>query len=173
MKLIEAMKKIKGLVEKAADLRKKIQQYAADLDFETPTYGTADDQKTTVQGWIQSHSDVLKEILHLRVSIQRTNLATQVTIQIGDKSVSKSIAEWIHRRRDLAQLDMTAWAQLTDRGLKEGLAQTTSGGTKEVKIRRYYTPAERDAKIEVYRSEPGLIDATLEVVNATTDLIEV
>ena len=172
MKIIEAMKAIKRLVEKSADLRKKIQTYCADLDFETPTYGTADDQRSTVAGWLQSHSDVLKEILHLRVSIQRTNILTPVTITFGDKSVTKSIAEWIHRRRDLAQLEMSGWSMLTDRGLKEGLANTTAGATKEVRIRRYYDPKMRDGMLELYRTEPSIIDATLETVNAITDLIE-
>jgi hypothetical protein len=36
----------------------------------------------------------------------------------------------------------------------------------------YFDPAERDKKIEIFRSEPSLIDRTLEVINCTTDLIE-
>ena len=65
------------------------------------------------------------------------------------------------------------WKALTDRGLKEQNLQTAQGGAvTEVRIRRYYDPAERDAKRELYRTEPSVIDATLEVVNATTDLME-
>jgi len=172
MKLIEAMKQIKTLTAKAEDLRKKVQQYCADLDFETPTYGTAEEQRETVRGWIQAHSDVVKEILRLRVAIQRTNLQSNVAITLGDKAVTKSIAEWIHRRRDLAALDFESWKMLTDRGLKEGNIQTTAGGSKEIRIRRYYTPAERDKNLELYRAEPTTIDATLEVANAITELVE-
>lgn len=172
MKLIEAMKQIKALTAKAEDLRKKVAQYCADMDFETPTYGTADEQRETVRKWIQSHSDVLREILRLRVAIQKTNLGTPVTITLGEKSVTKSIAEWIHRRRDLANLEFESWKVLTDRGLREGVAPTSAGGTRDVKIRRYFSPAERDGNMELYRSEPSTIDATLEVVNAVTDLIE-
>ena len=170
MKLIEAMKKLKDLNVKAEDLRLKDAHNCSDLTIETPLYGA--DQKSTVDGWIQSHSDILQEILKLRVAIQRTNIATSVTIEVGGKQVSKSIAEWIHRRRDLAKLDMDMWAKLGDRGLKEQNLQTAPGGpVTEVRIRRYYDPKERDAKVSLYRSEPSVIDATLEVVNATTDLI--
>ena len=173
MKLIEGMKQIKALTQKAEDLRKKIGQYSADMDFETPTYGTADEQRETVRGWIQSHSDILKETLRLRVAIQRTNLASSVSITLGDKVVTKTIAEWIHRRRDLATLEMESWKALTDRNIKESATiQTTAGTARDVKIRRYYTPAERDKNMELYRSEPLTIDATLEVVNAVTDLME-
>lgn len=170
MKLIQAMKQLKDLAIKAEDLRGKVGQFCADLSIETPTYA---DQRRQVAEWIQSHGDILKEILRMRVSIQRTNLATPVTIEIDGKHVTKSIAEWIHRRRDLAKLELDIWQKLGDRGLKEQNVQTTPGGAvTEVRIRRYYDPATKDAKTALYRSEPSVIDSTLEVVNATTDLIE-
>ena len=170
MKLIQAMKKLKDLNSKAADLRAKVGQFCADLTLETPTYP---DQRSKVSEWIQSHGDVLKEIARLRVAIQHTNLATSVTIELGGRSVTKSIAEWIHRRRDLAKLEQEIWAKLGDRGLKEQNVQTTPGGpVTEIRIRRYFDPQERDRNLELYRSEPSVIDGALEVVNATTDLIE-
>lgn len=172
MKLIEAMKLIKELQVKADDLRGKVKQYAADLDFETPMYP---DQKRQIKEWIQSHSDILKEILKLRTNIQKTNLKTKVDMQLNGKTVTKTIAEWIHRRRDLATSELAMWQGLTDKGLKEGqFLPATSPGVQPtpVKIRRYYDPTERDTKIELFRSEPGIIDRTLEVVNATTEVVE-
>lgn len=170
MKLIQAMKQLKNLAIKAEDLRKKIANHCADLTVENPTYP---DQRKTVTEWIQAHGDILREILRLRVAIQRTNLATSVTIELDGKQVSKSIAEWIHRRRDLAKLELECWQKLTDRGLKDSKIQTTPGGvTTDVFIRRYFDPAERDARQELYRSEPSTIDGTLEVTNAVTDLQE-
>jgi hypothetical protein len=171
MKLIQAMKKLKDLNLKAEDIRKKVQQHAADLTIESPVYP---DQKRQVTEWIQAHGDILKEILHLRVAIQRTNLATNVTIELDGKHVHKSIAEWIHRRRDLAKIEMSMWQGLTDRNLKEQNLVTAPGGpVTEIRVRRYYEPADRDKKIEAYRTEPSVIDATLEVTNATTELLEV
>lgn len=169
MKLIEAMKKIKDLSVKAEDLRTKIKQHSADLNYETPVYA---DQRAQVDGWLQAHSDILKEILRLRTAIQRTNLDTKVPIDLNGKTVVHSIAEWIHRRRDLANTEAAAWAGLTDRGLKEGVAQQSSGAAIEVKIRRYYDAKTRDENIAKYKSEPHIIDSTLEVTNAVTDLIE-
>ena len=170
MKLIQAMKKIKDLQIKASDLRDKVKRYCANLDCETEVYP---DQKKQVQEWIQSHSDILKEVLKLRTSIQKTNIQTNVTMEIDGKQVTKSIAEWIHRKRDLAKYEQDMWSMLTDRNLKEGRISESSGQVKDVKIRRYYDPAERDKKMELYRSEPSVVDSTLEVVNAVTDLIEV
>lgn len=170
MKIIEAMKKQKELLVKADDLRKKIALYCADHSHETALYGA--EQKTKIKEWLQGHSDVLKEILKLRIAIQRTNLATNVEIELGGKQVTKCIAEWIHRRKELAGLELNAWAGLTDRGLREGVIKTSTGENMEVKLRRYYDPSERDAAVELYRTEPGVIDRTLETVNAITNLVE-
>jgi len=168
MKLIEAMKKIKELRVKAEDLRRKVGTYCADQSHETPVYP---DQKAKIREWTQAYSDILKEILSLRVAIQRTNLATEVTIELGNKQVRKTIAEWIHRRRDLAELEMSVWTNIGDRGLKEGTIATSTGEKTEVKIRRYYDPEERDNMVSLYRDEPSIIDRTLEVINAVSDLV--
>jgi len=169
MKIIEAMKQIKDLQRKAEDLRQKVGNHSADLDYETPLY---ENQKLQVAEWLQAHSDIMKEILRLRVAIQRTNILTEVTITLAGKDVTKSIAEWIHRRRDLAGYEQNAWGRLTDRNLREGTITQSTGQLKEVKIRRYFDPLVRDRKIEEFRSEPHQIDSTLEVVNAVTNLIE-
>ncbi len=169
MKIIEAMKLIKELQIKAEDLRKKVGENCANLDFETPAYPN---QQVQVSEWMQAHGDLNKEILKLRFAIQRTNIVTVVEIELGGKRVAKTIAEWIHRRRDLAKADQSMWSLLGDRGLKEQYVQTAAGGpVTQIKIRRYFDPIQRDRMIDLYRSEPGIIDRTLEVTNATTELV--
>ncbi len=169
MKLIEAMKEIKALVLKAEDLRKKLAQYSAKTSFETPMYP---DQAGQIKEWIQSHHDTIKRIAKLRISVQKANLATEVEIEIGGEKVKHSIAEWIHRRKDLAAIEGSAWAILTDKNIKEGTIKQTDGTTMEIKIVRFYDPLQRDKMMEVYRNEPGVIDRTLETVNAITDVSE-
>lgn len=169
MKIIEAMKQTKELAREVDDLQKLIGTYCADLDFESPVY---EDQRGEVSKWLQSAEDKIKEIARLREAIQRTNLATQVDITFGDKTVTKSIAGWIHRRRDLAERQFQLWNTLSDRGLSDARIKTTSGQEKESQVRRYYDPKLRDEKKALYRGEAGRIDGTLEVVNAVTDLIE-
>lgn len=170
MKIIEALKKIKDLGRKADDIKDKVSLYCADLDCDTPMYP---DQKRQVAEWMQAHSDIIKEILTLRVAIQRTNLETQVSIELGGKFVTKSIAEWVHRRRDLAKEEMDIWSKLTDKNYQEKYKQKLTDKAPEIIINRrlYFDPKERDEKRELYRSEPSIIDGTLEVVNATTELI--
>lgn len=169
MKIIEGMKLIKELEQKASDLRQKVQAHCADLDYETPLYA---DQMSVVRGWLQAHSDVIKEIEKLKLRISKTNLNTIVPVTIKEKTIEKCIAAWILRRTKLAALDKNVWDVLGDRNLREGTIQQSTGQLKEVKIRRYFDPKERDAKREEYQFEPGIIDRTMEIVNATTDLME-
>ena len=169
MKLIEALKQIKALEVKASDLKKKISTFCADMTLETPTYP---DQKAQVDSWLQAVRDTVFEIERLYVAIQRTNLATNITIEVGSKSVTKSIAAWIVRRRKLVVCERESWAVLSDKGMKEAVGQNSSGGVMEIKIRRYYEPALRDRMIAELTEEPTLIAGRLEIANATTDLLE-
>lgn len=170
MKIIEAMKTVKLNKEKIEDLQEKIASNSANLSIETPVYGT--DTRDKVKGWVQTCEDLAQENVRLLVAIQRTNLATPVKIELGGKTVTKTIAEWVWRRREYAASDQHTWARLTDKGIQEGISQTPSGGQVEMKLVRHYDPSQRDEKLELYRSEPHLIDSALEIVNATTDLIE-
>jgi len=173
MKIIEAMKQIKDLQRKAEDYRGKIKMFHADYETETPTYGpTAQDQANQIATWLQGHESLVKEIGDLRFRIQKTNVVTNVHIQLGDVKVTKTIVQWLARRKDLANLDLTAWKCLTDKGLTGGMLKTTTGDTKEVRVRRYYDVKLRDKKCELYASEALAIDGALEVVNATTDLVD-
>ena len=169
MKLIEALKATKELARKASDIREKILKHSAHLSYETPVYFN---QKQQVSEWLQSYSDILKEILRLRIAIQKTNLTTVVSINVGGKDVNKSIAEWIHRRKDLALLEEMSWKALTDRNLREETRKESTGQVTEIKIVRCYEPLLRDQKIDVYSNEPSVIDGKLEVANAITNLIE-
>lgn len=168
MKIIEALKLIKDLQRKADDIRKLAAEHSAISSMDTPKYKKQDEQ---VMRWVQSYTDILKEILRLRIAIQRTNLAVPVTINIDGKEVTKSIAEWVIRRRELAKLEQAVWDSLTDRNIKEGMVKSPSGEMFEVKIVRYYSPEIRDRMRLTLASEPRTIDSQLEIINATTDLV--
>jgi hypothetical protein len=171
VKIIEALKKIKELKRKSDELKVKVREHCAGLDCDTPTYA---DQRGQIKEWLQSNHDIVKEIGHLRTSIQRTNLDTKVTIELGGKFVTKCIAEWIDRRRELAKMEEGLWLQLYDKGLNEKYEHKLTPQAPVTTIKRvlYFDPKERDTKIELYRSEPALIDATLEITNAVTELKE-
>ncbi len=174
MKIIEGLKKVKDLQRKAEDIRSKVSQFCADIEIETPVYGTPEAQKEQIASWLQSHHDIIKEIEDLRIRIQRSNLFTEIPIEVTDGMyVTKSIAAWIHRRKDLAGHEATCWKGLTNRNLQARPYKVTqiSEDVKVANVRKYYDQQERDKKVEEYTSEPARIDSALEVANATTELM--
>jgi hypothetical protein len=172
MKIIEGLKQVKDLLRKAEDLKGLVKNNCALSTMDTPKYGTHAEQRDQISRWIQAHSDILKEIANLRVRIQKTNVMTEITMEIAGKAVIKTIAAWVHRRRDLAKEELSMWGGVNDRGIKESIVKTPSGETTEVKIVRFYDPEERNRRWDELSSEPLLIDAKLEIVNAITDLVE-
>jgi hypothetical protein len=169
MKIIEALKQTKDLTRKIADLQVKIAKNSAYPSNEKPVY---ENQKAQVSEWIQSVHDLLKEILRLKIAIQKTNLATEVVIELDGVPVTKTIAEWVIRRRDLAKIEADTWLYLTDRNIRQGTIKQSNDQLIEVTIVRCFEPAERDRKINSFQSEPTIIDGKLEIINAITDLIE-
>lgn len=169
MKIIEAMKQVKANIQKITDLQKLIAENSAILSHETPRYK---DQAALVNGWAQSVFDLGQDNIKLLCRIQKTNLNTTVEIIIGAKKVTHTIAEWVWRRRLYAATDLKTWSVMTDRGLKEGKLPSSTGEPLEVKINRFYDPLLRDVRMEEFKSEAHLINGTLEVVNAITDLLD-
>jgi hypothetical protein len=171
MTIVEALKTKKRLNKKLEDIRKKISEYSAHLDNEKPVYGDA--QKARVQGWVQSHRDMVKKIEDLSIAIQKTNLQTEVEINLGGTPIKKSIAQWILRRTQLAAHEEAAFKALHDRNLRDTVVTASDGKTKQtVSVIRYFDPVERDRMVDTFRHEPSMIDQKLEVVNATTQLVE-
>lgn len=170
MKLIEAHHKVKANRVKIDDLKKKIAQYSAHMSHETPEYG--DNTANQIKEWLQAHHDISRETIDLLLAIQRTNLATNVTITFpSGNSVTNNISYWVWRKRSFADLDRMAWSSLTDKNLREvGRIVQSDGSAKETKIIRNYDPRERDKKILEFSSEGQLISSALEIANAITDI---
>lgn len=169
MKIIEALKKLKSNEGKIADLRMKISQNTARLSYESSQYS---DPAAQITEWVQSCRDTMKESERLSHLIHKTNLLTNVTIEIGGKKITKSIDEWIYRRVKGAPSDYSVFQCLTDRNLKETAIKQSDGTLLEVKIVRAYDAEQRDKALAIFREEPTLIDGALEIINATTDLLE-
>ena len=157
------------MVKKAEDLRQQIGQNSADMEVDTPLYP---DMKSKVTGWVQAHGDIIKELLKLKYRIQKTNCNTKITIPLNGHDVTKSLYEWIQRRKEFARVELNAWEKLTDRGLRDMKFQQSNGIEAPIKVRRYYDPEEKENKVTVLKSEPFLIDAALEMANCRIDLVE-
>jgi len=176
MKLIEAMKNVKSTLRKMEDLRKKITKYCSDLDYMAPIYGNVDEQKKKIAEWLQSHHDLALQLTTLKANIQKTNLATPVTIKVGNNDITRPIAEWVIRRREIVDLEILAVSALQETNMDTPayrLVSRNNDQMKDAKIRLYFVAEERDYVLEILRSEKEMIDKALEIVNVNTELIDI
>lgn len=172
MKVIEALKRIKSNRDKVNDLIEKISSNSARLSSQTSPYGDEATAKAQVQSWIDSVRSILRENEVLANRVHRTNVATPITVELGGKQVTKSIDEWLTRRKDGVDLEQYMWASIGDRGLKETLVTNPDGTTSHVTLVRHYDVKQRDENKSVMLTEKSDIDAALEIANATVDLFE-
>lgn len=171
MKIIEALKKVKYNREKMVDLARLIKQNAANMESQKGNTAYAD-PKRKIREWVQSVHDLQNDNAKLLAGIQRTNLTTKVTIEVEEgKPVTKTIAEWITRRREGVDQDYQVYSCMTT-GLKQQTMQDAQGNLVVDNVVYNFSTEERDKKLMILSEEKSRIDSVLEIVNATTDLVD-
>jgi hypothetical protein len=170
MKLIEALKKVKALDVKQSDLIMKIKGLSANMSMEDTGYANP---KTTVTGWLQAIQDINLEKEALLERISYTNTMTRISIEIDGRMLTKSITAWIARRSKGLAMEQSAWATLTNKGLKAALVKVQGSEDSVMNsVVLNFDPQQRDTKLAGYAAEMTQISSALEIHNATVDLLE-
>ena len=171
MKIIQGLKQVKKNKEKIEALKLKIKNNSAHLSTDTPEYKNPTEQ---VSEWVQSCHDLTKRNIELLSWINKTNMETNVAITMLDGTViTRPIYEWILRRREYINMELSSIRCLTDRGLRSGYLNVAGGNDQvKVEVSLNYDPLKRDKIIESLIHERDEIDHALETVNAITDIIE-
>jgi hypothetical protein len=172
--IVQALKKMKSLKEEVEATRQLLLAHSADYANESPVYETVDKQKAQIASWLQSIEDKLQAYANLALRVKYTNLMTPVTMYLDDgaKKLTLPLEEWIVMRREIAPIKQGVYSSVGDRNLKDKEVRTSAGAQETVQVRRYYDPVARDAALMRAKALPHLIDSNLEVVNATTPLLQ-
>lgn len=178
MKIIECIKEFPLLIKRMDANTAKINQYASTTTLqEDMPFGTVEAQKKEVASLVQANVDLFERYMHLTRSLMLTNATTIVEIA-GQK---RSITEWLHIR-GAGKLSAIAFEKLT--ATYQGLNTNTANAQlrqfsgkvdlteKSLQAIRCYDQKMVDEKAAEFLELRGIIDAKLEIVNATTDLVE-
>ena len=172
MKIIEALKAVKANREKITELQMLIPRNAAHMESQngaTPY----NDPKKKIKAWVQSIHDTLLENSRLLTRIQKTNLDTLVSIEMpSGVTVEKTVSEWIVRRREGVDAEILTYQSMRH-SLNQKAVQAQDGTIKVDQVVVNYSTEDRDTKLMELSREKSLIDGKLEIINATTDLLEV
>jgi hypothetical protein len=170
MKLIEAMKELKVILKRINKNSELVNEYAALPDNERLHFGTKDAQMKEIKGLIQANADLVQHYLTLKKKIELTNLKTVVDIN----GAKYSISEMLVLKRVLAKMMVNTFNALNDTKAKQRLSATPASirSEKSVIIEKFYSETEKNMGQRSWDDLYHAIDSRLEVVNATTELLE-
>lgn len=168
MKIIEVLKEL-PLIDKKVDANVRLLAgYSSDLDIcnNTFTVGTFDQQQAHVVGLVQSNRDLIAHKQDLKNRLALTN----ATVKVDIDGVKKTITQWLEFRNHGIELLRQTISALND-GAGSSKAQKGINIERGDKLVRFFDPVKRDSELAQLMEIKAKIDSTLEIVNATTDLI--
>ena len=169
MMIVEAMKTLRIIEKKMGRNTADIQRYASQVSTERPYFETEEKQKDTIKELIQSNTDHLKRYLDLKTRVDYSNLMTIVELD-GE---THSIAELLVIQRKLAIMMFSTYNALNDQQGQSRLRNTPSPQTGDVPhVVRFYKEDDKRAGERKWQDLMNNITTRLEVINATTPLLD-
>lgn len=172
MKIIESLKELPLLEKRIEKNVQLVQLYSSEMDMGKGeyTFGTKEKQDVEVKGLVQSTHDLISRRAKIRRVLAITN--AKVIVKIGRHE--RTITEWIEYRQKGVDLELKLFGALNDGNgsrqlqLNQGKLDLSAG----VRIVRFYDEKAKNDNVSECMELKSMIDSTLEIVNATTDLFE-
>jgi len=169
MKIIEGLKKLKVIEKRMEKNRNQITQYASMVSIERPIFNTEENQRKEVASLIQANNDLLKEYLDLKGKIEKTNF----TFKVEMGGVMYTISDLLVIKRKLAKVMMQTYEALNNSAGQSRIRNVSIGaGERSPQVVLFYDEKAKLAGLDVWQDLYNNIDSRLEVINATTDLVE-
>ena len=168
MKIIEGMKRLRVIEKRMESQKSAITEYASKLSTEMPRFRTIEEQKKEVAALVQSNNDLCSEYLRIKRSIEYTNL--KVPVEILGKEYK--ISELLVIKRKLANMMIGTYRALNTTGAQVRLKSAPKFDDETPKVESLYDERTKLDNIRKWQDLNDAIDSRLEVINATTDLIE-
>jgi len=172
MTITEGLKKLKLLEKRMAKNCEEIERYSSLLSNEKPIFDTETKQKEEVRKLIQSNQDLEKEYCHIKAMVDYTNL--MIIVKIDDEE--RTIHSWLTVLRKTGSQLIRTFSSLSDREASQRQTRFRDKDTNMTPtvIRLYDENDKRNGQRKWEDLTSGkTIEGRLEVINATTQLMEV
>ena len=170
MKIIDALKDLPLIEKKIIKNIELINKYASYGSHVGAAFEGESEQKKEVSSLVQANNDLVDNLLSLRKRLNITNATVEVTIE----KLTYTVAEWIAFRQTGGRLLLDTYNNLNiNKGSNDINTQKVnlSDGVP-VAIVRCFDEKSKNNNINEIQDVLDQIDATLEKVNATTDLVD-
>lgn len=168
MKIIEGMKRLRVIEKRMEQQQDLITEYSSKLTTEMPRFHSKEDQAAEVASMIQSNGDLCAEYLRLKRSIEYTNLKVTVDMQ----GQTYTISDLLIIKRKMGIRMVKTYQALNDSRAQYRHKHTPRYEGESPKVEILYSEKEKLDNIRKWQDLIAMIDSRLEVINATTDLLE-
>ncbi len=168
MKIIEALKGLKVIEKRMAGNALEISNYASYVSTERLAFDNEKAQRDEVRGRIQANEDLVVEYLKIKRALERTNLST--TIELDGKKFT--ICDLLVLKRRLGAFIQATYRALNRSAAENRLRNAPAIGDQRPQIVQLYDEAEKNSKLQKWQNLLDNIESRLEIINATTDLVE-
>lgn len=163
MTILEGMKELKLIEKKIVDATTNIQKASSDASNIKPMWGTPENQKKKIAEFAQSAEDLAARYAEINAQINYTNLMIVVDYQ-GKRY---SLNDLLQYRRKIAPSMKKVYEAMNDLNFNSNSRREAG-----VVLERYYDPEFKEKKRAQWQDFYEGISARLEVVNATTQLLD-
>ena len=168
MKIIEALKKLKVIEKRMEKNKSQITQYASMISTERPIFDTEEKQRKEVSSLIQANIDLMKEYLDLKGKIEKTN----ITVKVEMGGVQYSLSDLLLIKRKMAKAMLSTYEALNTTTGQSKMRHASISGERAPQVVQLYDEKDKIAGLDKWQDLYHNIDSRLEVINATTDLME-
>jgi len=169
MMLIEGMKDLKLIEKRLNRTAVEVQKYSSLLDNEKPLLDTEAAQRDKVKSLEQQGKDLYTLYLTTKRNVDYTNCMTPVEIN-GE---TLTISQWLQVRLKAGSWLKNVYESMNEQEAESHMMRRYGGGASgDIGIVRMYDEAGRMEKLNEVIERIENIDGRLEVVNATTELME-
>jgi len=168
--IVEGLKRLKLLEKRMTRNSEEIRRYSSLLSNEKPFFDTEEKQKREVKSLIQSNIDLETEYCKLKAMIDYTNLATKVVIEDEERTIHG----WLTVLRKTGNFLAETYKSMNthEASMRQQRFRTQEGTTPTI-VRLYDENDKRNGQRKWEDLTKGkIIEGRLEVINATTTLVE-
>lgn len=171
MKIIHALKELPLIDKKITKNTQLLEKYSAAVangEHVKLSFKSIEEQTQEVNSLLQSNKDLVQS----RASLRRNLAITNATVFVAIDGQERTITEWIEYRQYGLKALMNTFSSLSDQRAVMEVVKTPANPQEGVKVIKFYDEKFKNEELSKIMELQNKIDTTLEVVNATTDLIE-
>lgn len=168
MKIIEGMKRLRVIEKRMEQQQNLITEYASKLTTEMPRFQSKDEQAAQVASLVQSNADLFDEYLRIKRAIEYTNL--NVTVEMQGRTYT--ISDLLVIKRKMGSRMVKTYQALNDSTAQYRHKHTPKYEGESPRVEILYSEKDKLDNIRKWQDLTSMIDSRLEVINATTDLME-